>query len=47
MIRALYIAGSALGFERGRLAVYQTLLSKPDPHGHCHLPLTRRDWYET
>ena len=42
----LYMAGSAHGFDRGRLAVYQTLLSKPDQHGHSHLPLTRRDWYE-
>ena len=43
----LYLAASAHGFACGRLAVYQTLLSKPDRHGHSHLPLTRRDWYET
>ena len=43
----LYLAASAHGFERGRLAVYQTLLSKPDKDGRSHLPLTRRDWYET
>ena len=42
----LYMAGSARGFERGRLAVYQTLLSKPDSRGDSQLPLTRRDWYE-
>lgn len=42
----LYMAGSAHGFERGRLAVYQTLLSKPDSRGRAHLPLTRRDWYD-
>jgi cyclopropane-fatty-acyl-phospholipid synthase len=41
----LYMAGSAHGFARGRMAVYQTLLSKPDSEGHSHLPLTRRDWY--
>jgi cyclopropane-fatty-acyl-phospholipid synthase len=41
----LYMAGSARGFERGRLAIYQTLLVKPDLHGHSALPLTRHDWY--
>jgi cyclopropane-fatty-acyl-phospholipid synthase len=41
----LYMAGSAHGFKRGRLAVYQTLLVKPDAQGESHLPLTRRDWY--
>lgn len=43
----LYLAASAHGFDCGRLALYQTLLSKPDQHGHSHLPLTRQDWYET
>lgn len=43
----LYLAASAHGFTSGRLAVYQTLLSKPDKQGRSHLPLTRRDWYET
>lgn len=43
----LYMAGSAHGFERGRLAVYQTLLSKADRSGHSGLPLTRHDWYES
>ena len=42
----LYMAGSAHGFDRGRLAVYQTLLVKPDDNGRAGLPLTRRDWYE-
>ena len=42
----LYLAGSAHGFARGGLAVYQTLLAKPDAEGRTHLPLTRRDWYE-
>lgn len=43
----LYMAGSAHGFDRGKLAIYQTLLVKPDADGRAHLPLTRRDWYET
>lgn len=42
----LYMAGSAHGFARSRLAVYQALLSKPDDEGCAHLPLTRADWYE-
>lgn len=41
----VYMAGSAHGFARGRLAVYQTLLSKSDSEGQSHLPLIRRDWY--
>ncbi len=41
----VYMAGSARGFARGRLAIYQTLLAKPDAAGEAHLPLTRRDWY--
>jgi len=41
----LYMAGSARGFSRGHLAVYQALLSKPDGAGQAHLPMTRRDWY--
>ena len=41
----LYLAGSAQGFRRGRIAVYQTLLSKPDAAGHVDLPPTRRDLY--
>jgi cyclopropane-fatty-acyl-phospholipid synthase len=41
----LYMAGSAHGFARGQLAVYQALLSKPDAEGNSHLPPTRRDWY--
>ncbi len=42
----LYLAASAHGFKCGRLAVYQTLLAKPDQHGDSHVPLTRRDWFE-
>jgi cyclopropane-fatty-acyl-phospholipid synthase len=41
----LYLAGSAHGFRRGHLAVYQTLLTKLDESGSGNLPLTRRDWY--
>jgi cyclopropane-fatty-acyl-phospholipid synthase len=41
----LYMAGSARGFAQGRLAVYQTLLAKPDKFGGVSLPLTRGDWY--
>ncbi len=41
----LYLAGSAHGFRRGHLAVYQTLLTKLDESGSENLPLTRRDWY--
>lgn len=41
----LYMAASAHGFAHGDLAIYQTLLSKPDPEGRSHVPLTRNDWY--
>ncbi len=41
----LYMAGSAAGFAHGRLAIYQTLLAKPDGSGDARLPLTRADWY--
>ncbi len=40
----LYMAGSAYGFEQGRLSVYQALLAKPE-RGRSGLPLTRTDWY--
>lgn len=40
----LYMAGCAAAFKRGEIAVYQTLLSRPD-HGESRLPLTREDWY--
>jgi cyclopropane-fatty-acyl-phospholipid synthase len=40
----LYMAGSAAAFHRGDIAVYQTLLSRPE-HGVSGLPLTREDWY--
>ncbi|HEX9115576.1 MAG TPA: cyclopropane-fatty-acyl-phospholipid synthase family protein [Anaerolineae bacterium] len=41
----LYMAGSADGFRRGRLNVYQSLLLKPGPGSASGLPLTREDWY--
>ena len=41
----LYMAASAHGFDRGNLAIYQTLLSKPDVGGRSTLPLSRDDWY--
>ena len=41
----LYIAGSAHGFRRGHIAVYQTLLAKLGSSGQTNLPLTRNDWY--
>jgi cyclopropane-fatty-acyl-phospholipid synthase len=41
----LYLAGSAHGFCRGHIAVYQTLFAKLDASGRTHLPLTRADWY--
>ncbi|HEV2326328.1 MAG TPA: cyclopropane-fatty-acyl-phospholipid synthase family protein [Terracidiphilus sp.] len=40
----LYMAGSAAAFRRGNIAVYQTLLSRPDK-GKSGLPLTRADLY--
>ncbi len=41
----LYMAGSAAAFRRGDIAVFQTLLSRPD-RGRSVLPLTRADWYD-
>jgi cyclopropane-fatty-acyl-phospholipid synthase len=41
----LYLAGSAHGFRRGHLAIYQTLLAKLNPSGQRNVPLTRDDWY--
>ncbi|NJM42575.1 MAG: class I SAM-dependent methyltransferase [Anaerolineae bacterium] len=40
----LYMAGSAEGFDSGRLNVNQTLLAKPDG-GRSKLPWSRADWY--
>jgi cyclopropane-fatty-acyl-phospholipid synthase len=43
----LYMAGSAQGFNVGRIGVYQALLGKPDPTGRVTLPATRRDLYRS
>jgi cyclopropane-fatty-acyl-phospholipid synthase len=40
----LYMAGSAVAFERGKLMAYQVLLARPD-NARCHVPHTREDWY--
>jgi len=40
----IYMAGSAYGFDTGRLNLYQTLLVRPE-NGDSGLPLTRTDWY--
>jgi cyclopropane-fatty-acyl-phospholipid synthase len=40
----LYMAGSAYGFAKGRLNLYQTLLIKAEKRPSS-LPLTRSDWY--
>lgn len=40
----IYMAGSAHGFETGKLNLYQALLCKTDG-GDSGLPMTRRDWY--
>ncbi len=41
----LYMAASAYNFERGKIAVYQTLLVKRTESGNSYFPLTRKDWY--
>jgi cyclopropane-fatty-acyl-phospholipid synthase len=41
----LYLAGSAQGFSTGRIAVFQSLLVRPDDRGQVELPATRRDLY--
>lgn len=44
----LFMSGSANGFARGRINLYQALLSKPGARGGASgLPLTRDDWYRT
>lgn len=42
----LYMAGCAVAFHRGDIAVYQTLLSRPAA-GQSRLPPTRDDWYRS
>ncbi len=41
----LYMAASAVNFEAGNIAIFQSLLAKPDARGHVDLPMTRRDLY--
>jgi len=41
----LYMAGSAQGFNRGRMGIFQTLFAKPDVQGRAGVPPTRRDLY--
>jgi len=41
----LFMAGSACGFRRGLINVYQALLVRQDEEGASGLPLTRADWY--
>ena len=41
----LYMAGSAQGFRSGRMALFQTLLARPDDRGAIGIPLTRKDLY--
>lgn len=40
----MYMAGSAVGFGDGGIAVHQVLGAVPDDDGHVALPPTRRDW---
>ncbi len=42
----LFMSGSAYGFDKGKLNLYQSLLVK-NRNGASHLPLTRADWYGT
>jgi len=43
----LYLAGSAQGFNRGSMGLFQSLLGKPDVEGRTPVPSTRRDLYRT
>jgi cyclopropane-fatty-acyl-phospholipid synthase len=41
----LYMAASAVSFEHAWIAVFQSLLAKPDSEGRVNIPATRRDLY--
>lgn len=41
----LYMSASANAFTRAAINIIQTLLAKPDAHGHSNIPLTRDDLY--
>jgi cyclopropane-fatty-acyl-phospholipid synthase len=43
----LYMAGSAQGFNRGSMGLFQSLLGKPDVEGRTPVPSTRRDLYRS
>lgn len=40
----LYMAGSALSFEAGRIGINQTLAVRPHPNGRSDMPKTRVTW---
>jgi cyclopropane-fatty-acyl-phospholipid synthase len=40
----LYLAGSALAFDRGRLAVHQLVVIKPAAGGNSRMPRSRAEW---
>ncbi|EXG80934.1 methyltransferase, cyclopropane fatty acid synthase [Cryptosporangium arvum DSM 44712] len=40
----LYMAGSALAFDRNRIAIHQVLAVRPDRKGHSHMPATRASY---
>ncbi|TQS44615.1 class I SAM-dependent methyltransferase [Cryptosporangium phraense] len=40
----LYMAGSALAFDRNRIAIHQVLAVRPDRKGRSHMPPTRRSY---
>jgi hypothetical protein len=40
------MAGSAHGFKKGYLALYQTLFKKLDKNGNARTSLTRSAWYK-
>ncbi|MGJ5832262.1 class I SAM-dependent methyltransferase [Streptomyces ossamyceticus] len=42
----LYLVGSALAFEEGRMGVDQILAVRPGPDGDSGLPATTHTWYE-
>ncbi|HYI61195.1 MAG TPA: cyclopropane-fatty-acyl-phospholipid synthase family protein [Acidimicrobiales bacterium] len=42
----LYMAGSAVGFEAGRISIHQVLAVKPHPDGRSDVPATRT-WLST
>lgn len=42
----LYMSASAQGFDTGRIAIYQSLLARPDGNGVVRIPPTRRDLYK-